>query len=77
MKDGLCGHHFPEDNAVITAVRKWVVSAGTDFYKRSTRALVHHWRKCMASGGDYVQRWCFVADNLLYPTVLLCILYLL
>jgi hypothetical protein len=56
MKGGLCGQHFPDDNAVITAVRKWVASAGTDFYKRSVQALVHHWRKCIASGGDYVQR---------------------
>jgi hypothetical protein len=76
MKDGLCGQHFP-DNAVITAVRKWVASTGTDFYKHSIQALFHHWRKCIASGGDYMQRQCFVADNLLYPTALLCILYLL
>jgi hypothetical protein len=46
---------FSDDNTVIKAVRKWVASAGTDFYKHSMQALVHHWRKCIASGGDYVQ----------------------
>jgi len=26
----------------------------------------------MASGGDYAEKQCFVAENLLYQTVLLC-----
>jgi hypothetical protein len=56
MKDVLYGQHFPENDAVIVALRKWVDSAGKDFYKRSMKALVHCWRKCIASGGDYVER---------------------
>jgi transposase len=56
MKDGLREQYFPDNDAVIAAVRKWVASAGADFYERSMQALVHHWRKCMANGGDYVQR---------------------
>jgi hypothetical protein len=76
MKDGLCRQHFP-DNSIIAAVRKWVTSCGADFYERSMQALVHRWQKCIANGGAYVERLCFVADNLLYPTALLCTLYLL
>jgi hypothetical protein len=51
MKDGLCGQHFP-GNAIIATVRKWVASTGADFYENSMQALVHHWRKCIANGGD-------------------------
>ena len=46
-------------------------------YERCMQALVHRWRKCIANGGDYVEKYCFVAKNLLYQIVLLCPLYLL
>jgi hypothetical protein len=69
MKDGPCEQHFPDNDAII--------ALGADFSERSMQALVHHWQKCIANGEDYVERQCFVADNLLYPTVLLCTLYLL
>jgi len=29
---------------------------GADFYERGTQALVHRWRKCIANGGDYVEK---------------------
>jgi hypothetical protein len=77
MKDGLRGQHFPDNNAVIAAVRKWVASAGADSYEHSMQALVHRWRKCIANGGDYGEGQCFVADNLLYPTAILYNQYLL
>jgi hypothetical protein len=56
MKDGLCGKHFPDSDTIIAAVRKWVASAGTDVYELSMQALVHHWRKCITNGGDYVEQ---------------------
>jgi hypothetical protein len=46
MKDGLRGEHFPDNDAVIAAVRKWLASA----------ALVHRWQKCITNGGDYVKK---------------------
>jgi hypothetical protein len=49
MKNGQCGQHFPDNGTVIAAVRKWVASIGADFYERS-------WQKCIANGGDSVQR---------------------
>ena len=52
------------------------LSAGTDFCKYGMQALVHHWQKCIASGGDCVENECFVAENVLYPIVLLFSLYL-
>jgi hypothetical protein len=55
MKDELWGQQFPDNDAVITAVRWWIASTGADFYERSMQTLVHHWQKCIASGGGYVE----------------------
>jgi len=56
MKDGLCGQHFPSNDAIVRAVKQWATSTGADFYKRSMQALVHHWRKCIANVGYYVKK---------------------
>ena len=56
LKDGLRGQHFPDNNVVIADVKKWTTSAGTDFYERGIKALVHRWRKCIENGGDYVEK---------------------
>jgi hypothetical protein len=42
MKDGLRGQYFPNNNAIIASVRKWVASAHANVYKRSVQTLVHH-----------------------------------
>jgi hypothetical protein len=68
MTGGLRGQHFP---VIIAAARKWMASAGTDFCEISMQALVPHWRKCTAIGGDYVERYCFVAERLLYSAAVL------
>ena len=57
--------------------QQWVTSVGAGFDEYSMQALVHHWQKCLANGGDYVEKHCFVAENLLYRVVLLCSLCLL
>jgi len=56
MKDGLRGQHFPSNDAVVRAVKQWATSAGADFYECGMQALVHRWRKCIANGGDYVEK---------------------
>ena len=53
MKGGLHGQHFPRNNAIIAAVKQWVTSIGADFYEHGMQALVHHWWKCRANGGDF------------------------
>jgi len=45
--------------------------------KSGMQALVNSWWKCIANGGDCIERLCFVAENFLYQIVLLCSLYLL
>jgi hypothetical protein len=77
MNDGLRGQHFPSNDAIVRAVKQWATSAGADFYECGMQALVHCWRKCIANGGYYVVKKCFVANNLLYQMVLLYSLYLL
>jgi len=63
MKDGLLGQHFPSNDAVLRAVKQWATSAGADFNERGMQTLVHGWRKCIANGGDCVEKQCFVAKN--------------
>jgi len=57
---------------IIAAVKQLVISTGTDFYEHGIKAHVHCWQKCIINGGDYVEKQCFVDENLLYQTVLLC-----
>jgi len=56
IKDGLRGQHFPSNDAVVRAVKQWATSVGADFYECGMQALVHRWRKCIANGGDYVEK---------------------
>jgi len=56
MKYGLRTQHFPSNDAVVRAVKQWATSAGADFYECGMQALVHRWRKCIANGGDYVEK---------------------
>jgi len=75
MKDSLHRKHFPSKDTVKAAVKLWVTSTGVDFCKCCTQALVHHWQKRTAKGGDSVEKKYFVAENSLYQTVLLWSLY--
>jgi hypothetical protein len=53
MKDGLHVQHFPSNDAIVRVVKQW---DGADFYECGMQALVHCWRKCIANGGDYVEK---------------------
>ena len=56
---------------------QWVTSAGAGGCERGIQALVHLWQRCIANGGDYVEKQCLATENLLHQTVLLCSLRLL
>jgi len=43
-----------------------VTSTGANFYEYSIQAFVYCQQKCIATGGVYVEKQCFVAKNLLY-----------
>ena len=56
MKYGLCRQHFPNNGAVIVAVRQWVNPTGADFWVCNVQVLVHsHW-ECILNSGDYVEK---------------------
>jgi len=57
--------------------QQWVTSTSADIYKHGMQTLVDYWCKCIANGGDCVEKQCFVAANLLYQLLLLCSLFLL
>ena len=54
----------------VSTVRRW-------WFKCRMQTLVHHQKKCIASDGDYREKECLVAENLLFRVVVLCSLYLL
>ena len=66
MTDGLCGQHFPSNNAITVVVKRLVTSTGADFYECGMQALVQCWQKCIANDGKYVEKQCFVVENLLH-----------
>jgi len=45
--------HFPSNNAIMVAMKQWVISAGANFYEHSMQALIHGWQKCRANDGHY------------------------
>jgi hypothetical protein len=55
MKNELRGQYFPDNYAVIAAVRKWVASASADFYDSTLLALVHRCRNYKSSFSGYVK----------------------
>ena len=69
----------------VSTVRLWVVhfsSGNTDsglplLVQIFMNAALYLWQKSIANSGGHVKKRCFVAENLLYQTVLFCSLYLL
>jgi histone-lysine N-methyltransferase SETMAR len=55
MKDGLQGKQFPNTDAVIEAVKKWLSQTNKTFMGQGYR-LVECWRKCIEGGGDFVEK---------------------
>ena len=56
MKDELCGQRFPSSEAVVAAVKQLVTSTGADSYEHDMQALVYHWWKYIANGGDCIEK---------------------
>jgi len=64
----------------VSTVRQGAVQVSSGNSNGGSLLLVHifhRWQKCIANGGAYVERKCFVAESLLYQMELLCSLYLL
>ena len=68
--------HFSNDT-LIAAMKLFVTPAAADFYEHGMQALAHCWWKNIANRGDYVEKQCFVDDNLLCQILFFCSLCLL
>ena len=49
---------------------QWVTSSGAHSHECSLQVLVHRYQKFIGSSGDYVEKWCFVEENLFYQIVI-------
>jgi hypothetical protein len=47
---------FPDANAIIAAVKKWLTQADDNFYESGIQGLLQRWRTCIECGGDYVEK---------------------
>ena len=69
--------HSEVVHGVFQQGQQQIISTSTDFYRCGTQAHVHCWWKCIANGGDHVEKvfcsWGFALKKI----VLLCFLYLL
>lgn len=56
LKSNLRGTHFESDESLKMAVTQWFESQTEDFYKTGITKLLHRWEKCIALGGDYIEK---------------------
>ena len=72
------GWHFPDNVVFIAAVKKMNHLQVEIFIRVACRHLFIAGKNCIANSKDNsVEKWYFVAENLLYPTMLLSFLTLL
>jgi [histone H3]-lysine36 N-dimethyltransferase SETMAR len=56
LKDFLRGQKFDDDEEVKAAVRSWVRQCKPDFFSAGFAQWKNRWDKCVARGGDYVEK---------------------
>ena len=56
LKKDIPGLHFLSDEEVVMAVEEWVSRKDPDFFSSGLMALEHHWSKCIALEGNYIEK---------------------
>ena len=56
LKDFLRGQKFKDDGEVKAAVRSWVRQCNADFFADGFAQWKTRWDKCVARGGDYIEK---------------------
>ncbi|KAJ4426694.1 hypothetical protein ANN_26492 [Periplaneta americana] len=56
MKKPLRGRHFQNDDEVIFEVECFLNNQNADFYNQGLHQVIHHWEKCVALKGKYVEK---------------------
>jgi len=56
MKNQMRGQHYETNEALQTAVRQCLRTAGTECYRKGIFKLPERWEKCVKRNGDYVEK---------------------
>jgi len=56
LKESLRGNHYDSLSDVENDVRTWVKQTPTEFFEAGIFHLVPRWQKCIAAGGDYIEK---------------------
>lgn len=56
LKEPLRGKRFHSLDEMKEAVESWRQRTPKEFYQSGLRSLVSRWKKCVASGGDYIEK---------------------
>jgi transposase len=56
LKESLRGTRFEDDDALITATKRWLRRAGPEFYHAGIQALVPRWHKAVERDAAYVEK---------------------
>ncbi|GFO48833.1 transposase [Plakobranchus ocellatus] len=56
LKKYLKGHHYDNDEEVITNIRRWYLGQSSEFFADGVRQLVKRWRLCVDCDGDNVEK---------------------
>jgi hypothetical protein len=55
LKSDLKGMRFADNDAVIQTVLEWIRRQPQAFFEKGIRMLPERWKKCVDSGGEYVE----------------------
>jgi len=55
LKSDLQGMRFADNAAVIQTVREWIRRQPQAFFEKGIRMLPERWKKCVDSGGEYIE----------------------
>ena len=75
MKDGLRKKYLSD--TIIATVKKWIAPAGIYFLRAQLVDPCSFLGKMNSQWWRRYGKWCFIAESLLYPTMLLCSLKLI
>jgi hypothetical protein len=56
LKESLCGTRYEDDDALITATKRWLRRTDPEFYCAGIQALIPRWCKAVERDGYYVEK---------------------
>jgi hypothetical protein len=56
VKEDIPGYLYDSSEEMERIVRTWTKKKSVAFFHDGFQKLVHHWKKCVENGGDYVKK---------------------